>query len=495
MRSEHPGPLAALENVLDIIINFAIMIGAYMLAIVILNRATVNIYEYTVILAMFVAVLILSFIYQMFNLYRPIPHIRISHFVHHIIRANCIFFALAVVLTVIMFEDDKRLFLIVWITLFSIISAAFLMLKKRVIVSIILAWRKNSFKLQKVIIIGDNVSTAREYINQISENPDNGIVVVGAVGRKMSKEVGCEKLGDFEDLEAVLDEHHPDFVVFAIDSYDKKHLIKLVNMCDDRCVKVYFLPVIYGFLKTARQIERVGYMPIINIHSTPLDNPANAFIKRLIDVFGSLALIIVTLPIMIFAAIGVFISSPGPVLFKQKRVGKMGKIFTMYKFRSMRLNRESNKAWSHKGDSRKTKFGAFIRSTAIDELPQLFNVLFGDMSLVGPRPEIPHFVEEFKQDIPLYMIKHYVKPGMTGLAQIKGLRGDTSVEKRIREDIEYIENWTLGLDFAILFATPFKAFNRNEIYVTPTEEAEDSAAGAVENSEAASENSGEAKDE
>ena len=236
---------------------------------------------------------------------------------------------------------------------------------------------------------------------------------------------------------------------------------------------IYFLPVIYGFLKTARQIERVGYMPIINIHSTPLDNPANAFVKRAMDVLGSLALIIVTLPIMIFAAIGVFISSPGPVFFKQRRVGKMGRIFTMYKFRSMRLNRQSTKAWSHKGDPRKTKFGAFIRSTAIDELPQLFNVLFGDMSLVGPRPEIPHFVEEFKQTIPLYMVKHYVKPGMTGLAQVKGLRGDTSVEKRIREDIEYIENWTLSMDLAILFATPFKAFNKNEIYTVPTEDSSD----------------------
>ena len=214
-------------------------------------------------------------------------------------------------------------------------------------------------------------------------------------------------------------------------------------------------------------------MPIINIHSTPLDNPANAFVKRAMDVLGSLALIIVTLPIMIFAAIGVFISSPGPVFFKQRRVGKMGRIFTMYKFRSMRLNRQSTKAWSHKGDPRKTKFGAFIRSTAIDELPQLFNVLFGDMSLVGPRPEIPHFVEEFKQTIPLYMVKHYVKPGMTGLAQVKGLRGDTSVEKRIREDIEYIENWTLSMDLAILFATPFKAFNKNEIYTVPTEDSSD----------------------
>ncbi len=473
MRSERPGIFYLFENFIDIVLNFGIMIVSYMLTVVIMNSAPVNIFDYTVILPMFVSVLVLSFIYQAFNIYRPVPHVKISHFIHHIIRANCIFFSLAVILNSILLEGEERHFVFVWIAVFSIISTAFLLLKKRIIVNIILAWRKNRFKLQKVIIVGDNITTAKEYINQLSETPDNGIVVVGAVGRKMSDEIGCDKLGDFEDLEAVLDEYSPDFVVFAIDSYDKKSLIKLVNMCDDRCVKVYFLPVIYGFLKTARQIERVGYMPIINIHSTPLDNPANAFVKRIMDILGSLALIIATLPIMIFAAIGVFISSPGPVLFKQRRVGKMGKIFTMYKFRSMRLNRESTKAWSHKGDTRKTKFGAFIRSTAIDELPQLFNVLLGDMSLVGPRPEIPHFVEEFKQTIPLYMVKHYVKPGMTGLAQVKGLRGDTSVEKRIREDIEYIENWTLGMDLAILFATPFKAFNKNEIYTVPTEENSD----------------------
>ena len=472
MRSERPGLLAALENALDIALNFALMIASYMLTLVIVGNAFVNIYEHIVVIIMFVAALVLSFIYQVFNIYRPIPHRRISHFIHHIVRANCIFFVIAVITNALLTEGEVRNFVFLWIIIFTVISSAFLLLKKKIIVKIILAWRKKQFKLQKAIIIGDNVATAREYINQLAEAPDNGVAVIGAVGRKMSAEVGCEKLGDFEDLAEILDRYRPDFVVFAIDAYDKKHLINLVNMCDDRCIKVYFLPVIYGFLKTARQIERVGYMPIINIHSTPLDNPANAFIKRLVDICGSLALIIATLPIMIFAAIGVFISSPGPIFFTQKRVGKLGKIFTMYKFRSMRLNAESAKAWSHKGDPRKTKFGAFIRSTAIDELPQLFNVLIGDMSLVGPRPEIPHFVEEFKQDIPLYMIKHYVKPGMTGLAQIKGLRGDTSVEKRIREDIEYIENWTLGMDIAILFATPFKAFNKNEIYTVSSDESE-----------------------
>ena len=236
-------------------------------------------------------------------------------------------------------------------------------------------------------------------------------------------------------------------------------------MCDDRCIKVYFLPVIYGFFKNSRQIEQVGAIPLINIHSTPLDNKANAFMKRAMDIVGSILLILLSSPVMIFAAIGVYISSPGPIFFKQKRVGQMGKRFTMLKFRSMRVNADSNKAWTTGDDPRKTRFGTFLRRTAIDELPQLFNVLFGSMSLVGPRPEIPVFVEHFKEIVPLYMIKHYVKPGITGLAQIKGFRGDTSIEARIHEDIEYIENWSLMLDFYVLLKTPLKAINKNERFV------------------------------
>ena len=239
-------------------------------------------------------------------------------------------------------------------------------------------------------------------------------------------------------------------------------------MCDDRCIKVYFLPVIYGFFKNAQQIEELGSLPLVNLHRTPLDNLANAMIKRTLDVIGSAVLIVLTAPVMLFAAAGVRLSSPGPILFKQTRVGKLGKGFRMLKFRSMRVNRDSNRAWTTGGDQRKTKFGTFLRRTAIDELPQLFNVLTGSMSLVGPRPEIPVFVEHFKNSIPLYMVKHYVKPGITGLAQIKGLRGDTSVEARIAEDIDYIENWSLWLDILILLKTPFKAFNKNEKY-TPRE--------------------------
>jgi exopolysaccharide biosynthesis polyprenyl glycosylphosphotransferase len=298
-------------------------------------------------------------------------------------------------------------------------------------------------------------------------------MLIGAVGRKMTEQIGCEKLGDIEDFEQILYKYRPDYVVFAFDSYGKEGTIKLVNLCNDNCVKTYFLPAIYGFFKSSRQVEHLGSLPLINAHSTPLDNPMNAFIKRTIDIFGSLALIIITSPIMIAAAIGVKISSPGPIFFRQLRVGRMGKQFYMLKFRSMRVNDKSGTAWSTGVDDRKTKFGNFIRRTSIDELPQFFNVLAGNMSLVGPRPEIPHFVEYFKDKIPLYMIKHYVKPGITGLAQIKGLRGDTSIEDRIHEDINYIESWSLGLDIYILLKTPFKAVNKSEVYVNTEEKGDE----------------------
>ena len=209
----------------------------------------------------------------------------------------------------------------------------------------------------------------------------------------------------------------------------------------------------------------VGELPVINPRAIPLDNIANAVIKRIMDIVISIIMIILTSPIMLIAVIGVKLSSPGPVIFKQKRVGKNNKIFTMYKFRSMKVNDMSDTAWTTDEDPRKTKFGTFLRKTGIDELPQLFNVLFGDMSIVGPRPEIPAYVEKYSKTIPLYRVKHQVKPGITGLAQIYGFRGNTSIEKRIELDIEYIENWSVFNDIKIILITPFKMFNRNEKYI------------------------------
>ena len=188
--------------------------------------------------------------------------------------------------------------------------------------------------------------------------------------------------------------------------------------------------------------------------------------KRGVDIFGAFVAIILFSPVMAATAIMIKKTSPGPLIFSQERVGLQNKPFKMYKFRSMIVQDEKKekKGWTTKDDPRVTTVGRFIRKTSIDELPQLFNVLRGDMSLVGPRPERPQFVEKFKEEIPRYMIKHQVRPGLTGWAQVNGYRGDTSIKKRIEHDLYYIENWTMGLDIKILFLTFFKGFVNKNAY-------------------------------
>ncbi len=176
--------------------------------------------------------------------------------------------------------------------------------------------------------------------------------------------------------------------------------------------------------------------------------------------------VVVSSPIMLAAAIAVRLTSRGPVIFKQERIGLHNKPFRMYKFRTMKVQQASaeEKGWTTKDDPRVTKVGKFLRRTSIDELPQLFNILMGDMSVVGPRPERPQFVEQFKEEIPRYMVKHQVRPGLTGWAQINGYRGDTSIKKRIEYDIFYIENWTISFDIKIMFLTIFKGFINKNAY-------------------------------
>lgn len=205
-------------------------------------------------------------------------------------------------------------------------------------------------------------------------------------------------------------------------------------------------------------------LPVINIRKNPLSNVMSRFIKRFADIVGALLCLLVFAVPMLLVALLIKLTSDGPVIFSQVRVGLHNREFKMYKFRSMVVQNasEEQKAWTKKNDSRVTGIGKFIRKTSLDELPQLFNVLKGDMSLIGPRPERPQFVEKFKEEIPRYMVKHQVRPGMTGWAQVNGYRGDTSIRRRIECDVYYIENWSVGLDILILFLTVFKGFiNKN----------------------------------
>jgi exopolysaccharide biosynthesis polyprenyl glycosylphosphotransferase len=213
-------------------------------------------------------------------------------------------------------------------------------------------------------------------------------------------------------------------------------------------------------------MEDLDGLPVINIRNVPLSNTFNRLLKRACDIIGGLMMLIIFGIPMIIIAIAVKCSSEGPVLFEQVRIGLHGRPFKMYKFRSMTQQKEADEihAWTTANDARVTKIGKIIRRTSLDELPQIFNIIVGDMSIVGPRPERPFWVEKFKEEIPRYMIKHQVRPGLTGWAQINGYRGDTSIKKRIEYDLYYIENWKLSLDIKILFITIFKGFRDPNAY-------------------------------
>ena len=292
-------------------------------------------------------------------------------------------------------------------------------------------------------------------------SPELGFQILGYVAdEKNWREV--PRLGGFSRLRELLEEYRPDEVVAGLDIEEYTSMPRVIQACEASGVKLSMIPFYAQYMPAHPQFDSINGLPIINLRRIPLDNLGNAFLKRTMDVVGALVLIVLTSPVMLFAAIGVKLSSPGPVIFKQKRVGLNKREFYMYKFRSMRVNSRSDSAWSTNSDDRKTAFGAFIRKFSIDELPQFFNVLKGDMSLVGPRPEIPHFVEQFKDEVPLYMVKHQVRPGITGWAQVNGLRGDTSIKARIQHDIFYIENWTLLLDVKILLMTLWKGIVNKE---------------------------------
>ena len=348
------------------------------------------------------------------------------------------------------------------VALISVGISSFVIIVKKIITTKFIHYlRITKKRVKKVIIVGGS-GAGKEYENQVNLNKHFGYVVIGYVAVNRNVE---NKLGTYKELDAIIKEHKPHEVVLALSSSEEHNLQEIVEVCDNNGTRAMIIPTTYRYFKAKCQVDMIGNVPVINTRTIPLDNPANAFSKRVMDIIISSIMIILLSPVMLFALIGVKLSSKGPAIFKQKRVGKNNEEFTMYKFRSMRVNEMSDTAWTTNEDKRKTKFGTFLRKTGIDELPQLFNVLFGSMSIVGPRPELPKFVEEYSQTIPLYKVKHQVKPGITGLAQIYGYRGDTSIERRIELDIKYIEEWSIYNDIKIILTTPFKMFNRNEKYV------------------------------
>ncbi len=344
-----------------------------------------------------------------------------------------------------------------------------LMLCERISVRYVLRYfRKNEYNLRHCLLIGVN-EISDDFLDRIEKNKQWGYHVDGILDNTLFKKKsyrGYPILGGIDSLVDVLISRYYDLVVIALTSEDADELGYILSQCEKAGVKTNIIPYYYQYVPSRPKIDDLDGLSIIDTRHVPLDESFNSVMKRIFDVCFSIFAILITSPIMLFAVIMIKITSPGPVIFRQERVGLNRKPFMMYKFRSMHVqtDEDEREQWTTEDDPRKTKWGTIMRKTSIDELPQFFNVLKGDMSVIGPRPERPFFVEKFREEVPRYMIKHQVRPGITGWAQVNGYRGDTSIGERIDHDLYYIENWSLTFDIYIVFLTVFKGFINKNAY-------------------------------
>ena len=404
-------------------------------------------------------------LYYMFHLYTSKRDTKTRYEVSSIIMANGVgigcFMIVQYLLKQMHFSREMLL-------IFVITNTVLMVLSRSIIHRILRSLRKKGYNLKHMILVGYSRS-AEEYIDRIMANPQWGYVVCGILDDKVPRGTvykGVKVLGEIDNLLIILPENKMDEIAITLSLADYDRLEQLVDWCEKSGVHTKFIPDYNSLIPSKPYTEDILGLPVINIRYVPLTNTVNWWLKRSIDFVGAFVALIIASPIMIGAAIAIKCTSKGPIIFKQERIGLHNEPFKMYKFRSMvqQTDDEEKKGWTVKDDPRVTKVGAFLRRTSLDELPQLFNILKGDMSLVGPRPERPQFVEKFKEEIPRYMIKHQVRPGLTGWAQVNGYRGDTSIRKRVEYDIYYIENWTLGMDIKILFMTLFTGFVNKNAY-------------------------------
>ena len=459
-------------NRLMVIIDAAITVASFMLAyffkFYILNDGpgpgVLPAVEYFRLLIFIVPVYML--IYYTCGVYAPKRTVRRRFEIYGIVKANVIgIMALIIILYLIIREIDISRSVMAFFSVINIfITSAFRLILRKGLRTI----RSKGYNLKHLLRVGYS-RAAEEYIDRLTDNPQWGYAAVGILDNNIPAGTvyrGVKVLGSLGNLEIILPENKLDEIAITLSLKDYDYLESIVSICEKSGVHTKFIPDYNSMIPSRPYTEDLMGLPVINIRYVPLTNTGNKLIKRLVDIVGSVLGIVITSPIMLLAAVLVKATSPGPVIFKQERVGLHNKTFYMYKFRSMEQQKpkDEKRAWTVRDDPRVTKVGKLLRRTSLDELPQLFNILRGDMSLVGPRPERPLFVEKFKEEIPRYMVKHQVRPGLTGWAQVNGLRGDTSIRKRIDYDIYYIENWTLGFDIKIIFMTFFTGFVNKNAY-------------------------------
>lgn len=464
MIRENQKYLNKLQVIMDMTIIVISFLLAYYLRFYILDGSMSMMFKQSFI-PILISLPIYLILYNVFDLYSPKRTQSIYKEIFSIIKVNFIgLLILTLGLYVFKIVNFSRVVLALFIVLNTIMTSVI-----RVILRYTLRkYRSNGLNQKHCLIIGAT-DTSKQLIAKINKNKHWGYNITGIIDNYKDKgNLFCyyNILGKFDDLESILDKTHIDIVFIAIDAKDFVDIGYLIKKCERSGVKTNIIPYYQKYVPAKPHMSDLDGLSIVDTRYVPLDNHFMALFKRIFDIIFSLSAIVLVSPIMILSYIMIKLTSPGPVIYKQERVGLNRKNFYMYKFRSMKIQtkEEEKTEWTTKDDPRKTKWGSFMRKTSIDELPQFFNVLKGDMSIIGPRPERPYFVEKFRDEIPRYMIKHQVRPGITGWAQVCGYRGDTSIEGRIEHDLYYIENWTFLFDIKIVFLTIFKGFVNKNAY-------------------------------
>ena len=405
--------------------------------------------QYMMMLILIIPVYLL--LYQAFTLYTPMRMQGRRLVLANIIKANSLGLLILMFTFYMVNEADYSRSTYI---MFYVINIILQWCTRMLIFTLLRDMREKGLNQKQMICVGYS-RAAEEYIDRVLANPQWGYVIRGILDDNVpagTEYRGIKVLGRIANLNIILPENRLDEIAITLGLSEYYRLEEIVALCEKSGVHTKFIPDYNKIIPTKPYTEDILGLPVINIRYVPLNNTFNALIKRAMDIVGSI--------------VGIIVTSPGPLIYKQERVGLHNQTFWMYKFRSMEVQPEAEekKAWTVKNDPRVTPIGKFMRHTSIDELPQLFNILKGNMSLVGPRPERPFFVEKFREEIPRYMVKHQVRPGLTGWAQVNGYRGDTSIRKRIECDLYYIENWSIGLDIKIIFLTFFKGFINKNAY-------------------------------
>jgi Undecaprenyl-phosphate glucose phosphotransferase len=404
-------------------------------------------------------------VFKAFGLYRPRRISTKFAEVMDIAKGTTIAILILVSLTFFVrrYEFSRLTFLYFWI-----ISLIFLSIERILFRELLRLIRKRGYNLRHALIVGTG-SLGQDVTDRVHGHPELGIKIRGFLSEDNSQigdELeGFKVLDTFENIRNVVIDQKIDMVLITLPLSAHEILKSILDDIGDEMVSIMLIPDLIEFATLRGGIGEFEGMPIISLRDTPLYG-WNLVIKRVADVVLSIIILLAVSPLMLIVSALVRATSKGPVFYRQERMGLDGKIFSMLKFRTMEMQaeKETGPVWAAKGDSRKTIIGSFLRKTSMDELPQFFNVLKGDMSIVGPRPEREFFIQQFRSKIPKYMLRHKMKAGITGWAQISGWRGNTSLEKRIEYDIYYIENWSLGFDLEIMWLTIWRGLVNKHAY-------------------------------